>query len=250
MPDIDDEDLLRYSRHLLLPQIGVEGQERLLHSTALIVGVGGLGSPAVMYLAASGIGHLMIADYDKVDLSNLQRQLIHTTDTVGMSKTTSAELSLNKINPKITITKMEQRMDVAHLEQAVAEADVVIDATDNFETRYAINQACWQAHTPLVYSAAIRMEGQLSVFDSRHSDSPCYQCLYPSGQGLDESCSESGVLAPLTGVLGSLQALEAIKVLLEMDGTLVGRLLLLDAQRMQWREIALPKNATCPVCHG
>ena len=249
---LSDHLLSRYSRHILLPQIGIEGQEKLLNAQVLIVGLGGLGSPAAMYLAASGVGHLIVADYDCVDLSNLQRQLIHSTDSIDKRKTESAQSTLRRLNPDIKVTPIDSKMDLSILRRQVAEVDVVVDATDNFEVRYAINEACWQARVPLVYGAAVRMEGQLSVFDARNADSPCYQCLYTEGSFVDESCVANGILSPVTGVIGSLQAIEAIKLLLQIKDVLVGRLLLFDAHAMHWREVRVNRNINCKICgnHG
>ena len=245
---LSDHALSRYSRHILLSQIGIEGQEKLLNAQVLIVGLGGLGSSAAMYLAASGVGHLLIADYDYVDLSNLQRQLIHNTERIDQRKTESAQKTLYQLNPDIKVTAIAQKMDLSLLQQQVGDVDVVVDATDNFAVRYAINEACWQAQTPLVYGAAVRMEGQLSVFDARDSKSPCYQCLYTEGSYVDESCVANGILSPVVGVIGSLQAIEALKILLEFKDTLIGRLLLFDAQAMSWRELRVRRNAKCNVC--
>ena len=246
---LSDQALSRYSRHILLPQIGIEGQEKLLNASVLIVGLGGLGSPAAMYLAASGVGHLLIADYDDVDISNLQRQLIHGTENVDRRKTESASKTLYRLNPDIKVTPIDRKMDIGLLRHQVADVDVVVDATDNFEVRYAINEACWQAKTPLVYGAAVRMEGQLSVFDARNAKSPCYQCLYTEGSYVDESCVANGILSPVVGVIGSLQAIEVIKLLLQVeDDVLVGRLLLFDAYAMHWRELRVYRNENCKVC--
>ena len=245
---LSDHALSRYSRHILLPQVGIEGQERLLEARVLVVGLGGLGSSAAMYLAASGIGHMLIADYDHVDLSNLQRQLIHNTENIDMRKTESAQKTLDRLNPDIEITPIDQKMDLDLLQQHATDVDVVVDATDNFEVRHAINEACWHARTPLVHGAAIRMEGQLSVFDARNAQSPCYQCLYTEGSYVDESCVANGILSPIVGVVGSMQAIEALKILLNLKDTLVGRLLLFDAQTMNWRELRVRRNSKCKVC--
>ncbi len=246
--DLSDHALLRYSRHILLPQIGIEGQEKLLKARVLVVGLGGLGSSAAMYLAASGVGHMLIADYDHVDLSNLQRQPIHNTESIDMCKTESAQKTLHRLNPDIEITPINQKMDLDLLHRHVMDVDVVVDATDNFAVRYAINKACRHARTPLVHGAAIRMEGQLSVFDAREAESPCYQCLYTEGTYVDESCVANGILSPVVGVIGSMQAIEALKILLNLKDTLVGRLLLFDAQTMNWRELRVKRNAKCKVC--
>ena len=245
---LSDQALLRYSRHILLPQIGIKGQEKLLAARVLIVGLGGLGSSVAMYLAASGVGHLLIADYDCVELSNLQRQLIHNSDSIDMQKTESARQTLYKLNPNIKVTTIDKKMDLNLLQAQVADVDVVVDASDNFEVRYAINEACWRAKTPSVYGAAVRMEGQVSVFDARDAHSPCYRCLYSEDSYADESCVTNGVLAPLVGVIGSIQAIETLKVLLQIKDVLVGRLLLFDARAMSWRELRLPKNANCKIC--
>ena len=245
---LSDHALSRYSRHILLPQVGIEGQEKLLEARVLVVGLGGLGSSAAMYLAASGVGHMLIADYDHVDLSNLQRQPIHNTESIDMRKTESAQKTLYRLNPNIKITPIDQKMDLELLQRQVADVDVVVDATDNFEVRYAINEACWHAQIPLVHGAAIRMEGQLSVFDARNTESPCYQCLYTEGTYVDESCVANGILSPVVGVIGSMQAIEALKILLNLKDTLVGRLLLFDAQTMNWRELRVRRNTKCKVC--
>ena len=247
---LSDRALLRYSRHILLPQIGIEGQEKLLQAQVLIVGLGGLGSSAAMYLAASGVGHLLIADYDYVDLSNLQRQLIHNSDNIDKPKTESARETLYRLNPDIKITTINEKMDFSRLQQYITNVDVVVDASDNFEIRYAINEACWQALKPVAYGAAIRMEGQLSVFDARVAESPCYQCLYNEGSYVDESCVANGILSPVVGVIGSIQALETIKIILQIKDVLVGRLLLFDAYAMNWRELRLTRDMNCKVCSG
>ena len=248
MADFSDDQLLRYGRHVLLPQIGVHGQERLLRSTALVVGVGGLGSPASMYLAAGGVGRLIICDDDEVELSNLQRQIAHASGDLGRRKTASAKARLADLNPEVAITEVDERVNLEKLRPLVAQSDVVLDCSDNFETRYALNRACWEARKPLVSAAAIRMEGQLSAFAPSERDSPCYQCLYPEGAQSDERCATNGVLSPLVGVIGSLQAIEAVKLLLGLGNTLVGRLLLFDAMQAQWREVKLLKNPDCTLC--
>ncbi len=244
---MNDHQLLRYSRQIMLPQIDVEGQERLLASRVLIVGLGGLGSPVAMYLAAAGVGHLVLVDYDKVDLSNLQRQVIHTTDRIGEPKVDSARRTLNALNDEVRVDCIEHRLQGAELCEAVSRAGLVVDASDNFETRFAVNAACVQTGTPLVSGAAIRMEGQVAVF-SGQPGGPCYQCLYPADGQVDESCSANGVLAPAVGIIGSIQANEAIKVLVGAGTTLEGRLLLMDALHMQWRTLTLRADPQCPVC--
>jgi adenylyltransferase/sulfurtransferase len=245
---MNDEQLQRYSRQILLPQIGLEGQQKLLDSRVLIVGLGGLGSPLAMYLAAAGVGHLVIADYDKVDLSNLQRQIIHRTSDVGRNKTDSACDALLALNPGTQVTAINERLTPGRLAAEIFQADVVADASDNFATRFALNAACVQTKKPLVSGAAIRMEGQAAVFDLRRDDSPCYRCLYRDEPGEEEGCAQLGVLAPLVGIIGALQAVEVIKLLLNIGVTLTGRLLLLDASTMEWRGVKLSKDPDCPVC--
>jgi adenylyltransferase/sulfurtransferase len=245
---MEDEQLLRYSRQILLPQMDLEGQEKLLNSRALIIGLGGLGSPAAMYLAAAGVGTLVLNDFDTVDLSNLQRQIAHGTDNLGESKTASAAKRLASLNPEVRIATIDQFLEGRALEQAVSDADVVLDCSDNFATRFAINAACVRVRKPLVSGAAIRFEGQLTVFSLDRPDSPCYNCLYPNRGELAESCSRTGVIAPLPGIIGSMQALEAIKLLAGIGHPLAGRLLLLDALSMEWHQMALRKNPRCPTC--
>ena len=247
---MNDHDLLRYSRQILMPQIGIEGQQRLLDARVLVIGLGGLGSPATLYLAAAGVGHLVVSDFDEVDLSNLQRQLLHRQADIGRPKAASALDTLREINPDIIVEALPQRLEGETLERQVRAADVVIDASDNFATRFSLNEACARAATPLVSGAAIRMEGQVSVFHHERPDSPCYRCLYRDEGELEETCSENGVLAPLVGIIGSVQAMEAIKVLLDLGETLDGRLLLLDAMTMEWRNLKLRKDPDCPVCRA
>ncbi len=244
---MNDQQLLRYSRQIMLPQLDVAGQEQLLASRALIIGMGGLGSPLAMYLAAAGVGHLVIVDDDEVDLSNLQRQIIHHTADIGRAKVDSAQEQIAAINPDITVTALASRLNETELAEQVAQADVVIDGTDNFASRFALNKLCVQQQTPLVSGAAIRMEGQVSVFNLS-AESPCYHCLYKDEGELDTSCSANGVLAPVVGIIGSIQANEAIKVLAGMGETLDGRLLVLDALYMEWRSLKLKKDPHCPVC--
>jgi len=245
---MNNDQLLRYSRHILLPQMDVAGQEALLDATVLVIGLGGLGCPAAMYLASSGIGHLVLADADTVDLSNLQRQIAHGTGNIGMSKVASAAESIARLNDTVRVTKLDQRLEGDALDAAVKGADVILDCTDNFSTRFAINAAAVKYKVPLVSGAAIRLEGQVSVFDVRDAGNPCYQCLYQDGDDMQLSCSESGVMAPLVGIIGTLQALEAIKLITGIGSTLTGRLLFLDAQTMQFREMKLKKNPACPCC--
>jgi len=245
---MNDELLLRYSRQIMLPQIGIEGQQKIGQSHVLIIGMGGLGSPAAMYLASAGIGHLTIVDDDTVDLSNLQRQITHTTQDIGRSKVESAQQKLSALNPEIDITCINKRLDKNEMSKLATQVDLVVDATDNFATRFMINEVCVATHTPLVSGAAIKLEGQISVFRNDTDDSPCYHCLYKDEGELDTSCSENGVLAPLVGIIGSMQALEAIKVLAGFGEDLNGRLLLLDASNMEWRSLKLKKDPDCPVC--
>ena len=245
---MDDTQLLRYSRQILLPQIGITGQERLHKAKVLIVGMGGLGSPAAMYLAAAGIGQLKLCDFDVVDLSNLQRQIIYNTDDIGKRKVEAARETLLTLNPHTEIVSIFQQFDSNSLAEHVAEVDVVLDCTDNLLTRFAINQACVDAHIPLVSGAAIRMEGQISVFQNDNPNSPCYRCLYPSTDTLTETCSQTGVLAPLTGIIGSFQALEAMKLIMGVGETLTGCSLLVDVLNMEFNRVKLRKNPDCPVC--
>ena len=246
---MNDDQLLRYSRHILLPQIGIQGQEALIGSHVLVVGAGGLGSPVALYLAASGIGKLTICDDDKVDLTNLQRQIAHSTDRIGTPKTASAKKTLAGINPEVNVIALNERMDESRLLQLVADADVVVDASDNFPTRYAINQVCAIRKKPLVSGAVVRFSGQVAVFDLRHADSPCYHCLFPAnGENEDMRCAVMGVFAPLVGIIGCVQAAETLKILLNIGQTLNGSLLLLDGLSMEWRSIKLNKDPACTVC--
>jgi adenylyltransferase/sulfurtransferase len=249
--DLDDQQLLRYSRHILLPEIGIEGQEKLLAARALVVGAGGLGSPVSLYLAASGVGRITLCDHDKVDLTNLQRQIVHDSTTIGEPKVESARASLARINPQVQVVPVQERVEGARLEALVADADVVIDATDNFTTRHAINRACVQHARPLVSGAAVRFDGQVAVFDLRGDTSPCYHCLFAEEGDLEEMrCAVMGVFAPLVGIIGSVQAAEALKLLMGVGEPLTGRLLLLDALSMQWRTVKLKRDPACRVCSG
>ena len=243
-----DDQLLRYSRQIMLPQMDIAGQQALLDSHVLIIGAGGLGSPASMYLAAAGVGKLTLVDDDTVELSNLQRQLAHAETDLGANKVDSAAATLRAINSDVEVIALNQRVGGAELGELVNTVDVVLDATDNVETRFAINRACLAAKVPLVSGAAIRLEGQVAVFDSRQSDSPCYECLYKGGEGDDLTCADNGVLAPVVGIIGSMQALEALKLIAQFGDTLVGRLLLFDASSMQWREMKLPRDPNCLAC--
>ena len=246
--DMTDEQLLRYSRQIMLPQIDVEGQERLLDAKVLVVGIGGLGSPVAMYLAASGVGQLVLTDPDIVDLTNLQRQIIHTTESVGMLKVQSAVQRLQQLNPEIDVICLPEALGEAALLAQVEQADVVVDCTDSLASRFAINRACVQAVKPLVSAAAIRWEGQISVFHPGEADSPCYQCFYGDVASVPETCSENGVIGPLLGVLGSMQALETLKLLTGQGDALIGRVLLFDSLGMEWTPIRLAKRANCSVC--
>ena len=245
---MDDQQLLRYSRQIMLPQIDVTGQEKLLNATVLIIGMGGLGSPAAMYLASAGVGHLVLVDFDKVELSNLQRQIIHRTSAIGEAKVESAKLTLQALNPDVRITTLDQKLDSKALHKWVAQADVVLDGSDNFATRFMLNDVCVAEQTPLVSGAAIRMEGQVSVF-MNEGDGPCYRCLYKEQGEEDMRCSENGVLAPVVGIIGTIQATEAIKVLTGIGTPLDGRLLLLDALHMDWRTMKFKRDPACP-CHN
>ena len=245
-----DEALLRYSRQIMLPEMDVSGQQKLADAAVLIVGMGGLGCPAAMYLAAAGVGHLIIADDDVVELTNLQRQIAHSEANIGQSKVGSAKTTLQALNPDVQVTAIAERLQGEALADAVAKADLVVDACDNFVTRFAINHAAIKHGVPVVSGAAIRMEGQIAVFDSRDADSPCYQCLYGEGDDADTSCATNGVMAPLVGIIGSVQAMEAIKLLAGVGETLTGRLLLLDAATMQWREMKLPRDPNCTACQS
>ncbi len=238
----------RYGRHIALPQLGEAGQARLLAARVLIVGMGGLGSPAALYLAASGVGHLVISDFDRVELSNLQRQIAHSTADIGESKVSSAQQRLHGINPEVQITALDYALDDDELHAQIQAADLVLDCSDNFSTRFAINRACVATGTPLVSGAAIRFEGQVAVFMPGLAHSPCYQCLYKDLGDEGDSCARIGVFAPLVGVIGSLQAMEALKVLLGIGDSLCGRLLLLDGLHMEWRTLNLPRDPACPVC--
>jgi adenylyltransferase/sulfurtransferase len=246
---LDDAQLLRYSRHILLPEIGVEGQEKILAARALVIGAGGLGSPAAYYLASAGVGTLVLADGDTVDLTNLQRQILHTTDAVGWRKAESGVRTLGAINPQCKVVPITERLAGEALDAEVAKADVVLDCCDNFATRHAVNRACVAHRVPLVSGAAIRFDGQIAVFDKRRDDAPCYHCLFPESQDVEEMrCAVMGVFAPLTGIVGTTQAAEALKILIGCGDTLAGRLLLLDGLAMEWRSISVPRDPHCAVC--
>jgi len=246
---VDDRQLLRYSRHLLLDEIGVDAQQRLLESTALVVGAGGLGCPAALYLASAGMGRIVLADADTVDLTNLQRQILHRESSVGWPKVESARRSLAEINSTIEIVALAQRLAGDALEDAVARSTVVLDCCDNFETRHAVNRACVKARVPLVSGAAIRFDGQLAAFDARQASSPCYHCLFPEGQETEEvRCATMGVFAPLTGIVGTMQAAEALKIAGGFAAPMIGRLLLIDSRTMELQSIRLARDPHCAVC--
>ena len=245
---MDDTELLRYSRQILLPDFGIEGQERLRDSRVLVVGLGGLGSPVAIYLAAAGVGQLVLSDHDEVDLSNLQRQIAHGQNDIGRPKVISARDTLKALNPLVEVTALAHALESEELRKQVERCDLVVDATDNFASRFQMNDACVNAGKPLVFGAASRMEGQVAVLNLRPGRSPCYRCLYPAEIALDMSCSNTGVLAPLVGVIGSLQALETLKVLSGMGTPLDGRLLLVDGMTLEVQTVVLPRNRNCPAC--
>ncbi|MGZ8911296.1 MAG: HesA/MoeB/ThiF family protein [Methylococcaceae bacterium] len=245
---MNDNQLLRYSRQIMLPLCDIEGQQKLLAASVLIVGAGGLGSPASMYLAAAGVGNITLYDDDVVDLSNLQRQIAHHTLDIGIDKVISTRQTLNQLNPDINVNAVKQRLVGKQLENEVIKADVVLDCSDNFSTRFAINSACVRQQTPLVSGAAIRFEGQVSVFTPGKNNSPCYNCLYQSGGEELQNCATNGVIAPITGIVGSIQALEAMKLIMGIGETLTGRLLVLDGLTMEWNSMKLKKNPNCPTC--
>ncbi|MDP2751662.1 MAG: molybdopterin-synthase adenylyltransferase MoeB [Rhodocyclaceae bacterium] len=248
---MNDAQLLRYSRHILLPQIGVEGQTKLREARALVVGAGGLGSPVALYLAAAGVGTLVLADGDRVDLTNLQRQILHGTEAIGEFKAHSGQQTLARINPECGVIPLIERLEGIRLEEEVAIADVVLDCSDNFATRHAVNAACVKFSKPLVSGAAVRFDGQVAVFDRRFPETPCYECLFPQAGDAEElRCAVMGVFAPLTGIIGSVQAAEALKLLIGCGQTLAGRLLLLDGLSMEWRSIRVPRDPMCLVCHS
>ncbi len=246
---MNDEQLLRYSRHILLPEIGIEGQEAILATRVLIVGAGGLGSPAAMYLAAAGVGTIVLADDDEVDLTNLQRQILHSAATVGWPKVESARVALHRLNPQIRLETLHQRLLGAELDEQVAAADLVLDCCDNFATRHAVNRACVRHRKPLVSGAAIRFDGQVAVFDQRQPGHACYHCLFPEGGDVGElRCAVMGVFAPIVGIVGAVQAAEALKLIIGCGTSLDGRLLLLDGLTMQWRSVGFGPDPGCAVC--
>lgn len=246
-----DDQLLRYSRHILLEEIGIEGQEHLLAAHALVIGAGGLGSPVALYLGTAGVGHITLVDHDTVDLTNLQRQVAHTMTRLGMPKAESARQAIAAINPEPEVRAIAARADAASLGVWVSQADVVIDCSDNFATRHAVNAACVKHARPLVSGAAIRFDGQITVYDTRDDQSPCYACLFAPSDELEETrCATMGVFAPLVGIIGAMQAAEALKLLIGAGRSLAGRLLMLDGRAMEWNEVRVPRNPSCPVCSG
>jgi molybdopterin-synthase adenylyltransferase len=246
---MNDNQLLRYSRHILLDELGIEGQERLLAAHALVIGAGGLGSPVLMYLGTAGVGRITVVDHDTVDLTNLQRQIVHKMSRVGQPKVVSAAQTMAEINPDIEVVALQQRADAAALNDWVAQADIVLDCSDNFDTRHAVNAACVKHKKPLVSGAAIGFDGQISVYDTRDGTQPCYACIFPPEATFEEArCATMGVFAPLVGIIGTLQAAEALKLLAGVGTSLAGRLQMLDARTMEWTEVQLPRNTDCSVC--
>jgi len=246
---MNDDQLLRYSRHILLDEIGIEGQSKIIGAHALVIGAGGLGSPAAVYLASAGVGRITLADGDSVDLTNLQRQILHLRERVGQSKALSGQTALAQINPDVVVAPIAERLAGEHLGELVAVADVVLDCCDNFATRHAVNRACVRYRVPLVSGAAIRFSGQLAVFDPRRANSPCYHCLFPEGEEVEETrCAVMGVFAPLTGIIGAMQAAEALKVISGAGEPAIGRLLLFDGLAMQWRSVKFGRDPQCAVC--
>ena len=249
-----DKELLRYSRHILLNEIGIEGQEKIRAVRVLIIGAGGLGSPAAFYLASAGVGAIVLVDGDTVDLTNLQRQILHTTDRVGTQKAQSGRFALHAINPDVEVTPIAHRVDADALDELTQGATIVLDCSDNFETRHAVNRACLKHRKPLVSGAAIRFDGQIAVFDLRVDESPCYACLFPAASGEnaaeDELCSTMGVFSPLTGIIGTMQAAEALKLAAGIESTLHGRLMMLNALTMQWHSVLVTRDPGCEACAG
>ncbi|WP_175939222.1 molybdopterin-synthase adenylyltransferase MoeB [Caballeronia sp. BCC1704] len=246
---MNDDQLLRYSRHILVDEIGIEAQQRFLDAHAIIVGAGGLGAPAAMYLAAAGVGKLTLVDADTVDLTNLQRQIVHATQSVGQPKVESARQTLHALNPDIEIQAVNARADAAWLNASVPHASVVLDCSDNFATRHAINAACVAHGVPLVSGAALRFDGQISTFDFRSTASPCYACVFPPDQAFEEvACSTMGVFSPTVGIIGAMQAAEALRVIGGFGETLAGRLMMLDSLRMEWNTMKIARQPDCPVC--
>jgi molybdopterin/thiamine biosynthesis adenylyltransferase len=246
---VNDDQLLRYSRHILLDEVGIEGQQRLIDAHVLVVGAGGLGSPVALYLAASGVGHITLADHDVVDLTNLQRQIAHSTERVGQSKVTSAAQAMHALNPEVRVTALPHKLDDAQLDALVPTVQVVVDCCDNFATRQAVNAACVKHKVPLVSGAAVRLDGQLAVYDARDAQSPCYACIFPPNEAPEEvRCATLGVLAPLVGIIGTMQAMETVKLITGMGSRLVSKLQMLDGRGLEWNEMHLQRNPQCPVC--
>lgn len=248
---MDDQQLLRYSRHILLDELGIEGQQKLLDAHALILGAGGLGSPVALYLASAGVGRITLVDHDTVDLTNLQRQIMHTTPGVGLAKVESGRAALHAINPDVQVHAVRERADAERLDALLRDVDIALDCSDNYATRHALNAACVRSGTPLVSGAAVRFEGQLATFDSRRPDSPCYACIFPPEQVVDDvQCATLGVFAPVVGIVGTLQASEALRMLCGLGQPLVGRLLMVDARRSDFTTIQVARSPACPVCGG
>jgi molybdopterin-synthase adenylyltransferase len=246
---MNDEQLLRYSRHILLEEVGIEGQQRILDGHALVIGAGGLGSPVALYLGSAGVGRITIVDDDTVDMTNLQRQIAHNMARVGLTKTESAKQAIAGLNPEVRVEAINIRADSALLDSLVAQADVVLDCSDNFATRQAVNAACVKHQTPLAWGAAIRFDGQISVYNPRTPSTPCYACVFPPQDDFEETrCATLGVFAPLVGIIGSMQAAEALKLLSGAGHSLAGRLLMLDGRSMEWSEVRISRDADCPVC--
>lgn len=245
---MNDDELLRYSRQIMLPEIEIEGQEKLLASTVMIVGLGGLGSPVALYLAAAGVGHLILADFDEVDLSNLQRQIAHRTSDIGRLKVESAADAISSLNPATRVTCISEKLAAENISALVTQSTVVVDGCDNFETRFLVNQACRDHGTPLVSGAAIQLEGQVMVYDPRLDDSPCYRCLYQDASDARLNCAENGVASPVVGIIGTVQAMEAIKLIAGFGHSLAGYLMVFDAKNMEWRKLKLPRNPDCGTC--
>ena len=248
---MDDTTLLRYSRQIMLPELDIAGQKKLLNAKVLVLGMGGLGCPVALYLSATGIGELILADNDEVEISNLQRQIAHFQNSVGINKAKSVDATLTKLNPNQRTTLIEYRMNSSDLEQRLPSIDLVIDCTDNLESRYLVNEICWMHEKPLISGAAIRWEGHVSMFDGSVRDSPCYQCLYPEDDNFNETnlnCSENGVVSPLVGIIGTTQAMEAIKVITGIGETLLGKVAYYDAKQTEWKKFSLPKSTNCPIC--
>ena len=246
---MNDDQLLRYSRHILLDELGIEGQQRLMAAHVLIIGAGGLGSPVLMYLGTAGVGRITVVDHDTVDLTNLQRQIAHTTARVGTPKVTSAAQTIAAINPEVEVVALQERADAKRLDELVANVDLVLDCSDNFATRHAVNAACVKHRKPLVSGAAIGFDGQISVYDTRDEANPCYACIFPPEATFEEvRCATMGVFAPLVGIIGTVQAAEALKLLAGVGSSLASRLQMLDARAMEWTEIRMARNPACPVC--